>query len=111
MAKNIVRLSGRRAWIKTSKPARPEPEQPPDLESLFDPRWFPLWKKRPKPKPKPRRPTPRQQVILAIIRRRYRNGIPAGTKIAPLHRLVGREWEAECTRQKLTDPKIVKAVP
>ena len=61
-------------------------------------------------KPKPWQPTERQRMILAIVKRHYRKGIPDGTSIATLHRLVRREWEAECARQKLTDPKIVKAV-
>jgi hypothetical protein len=56
-------------------------------------------------------PTQRQVMVLAIIKRRYRKGIPPGIKIATLHELVRREWEAECARQKLTDPKFVKVVP
>jgi hypothetical protein len=56
-------------------------------------------------------PTPRQGVILAIVKRRYPKGIiPVDTKIAALHRLVEQKWEAECARQKLTDPKEA-AVP
>jgi hypothetical protein len=58
----------------------------------------------------PWQPTPRQRVILAIIKRRYRKGIPPGIKIATLHELVGREWQAECARQELTNPKEA-AVP
>jgi hypothetical protein len=86
---------------KTSKPGRP----------LFDPDWLPLLKKISTRARRARRATPRQQVILAIIKGRYRKGVPAGTKIAMLHGLIEREWEAESARQKLTDPKIVKAVP
>jgi hypothetical protein len=48
-------------------------------------------------------------MILAIVKRRYRQGIPAGIKIATLHDLIVREWEAECAREKL--PQFVKAVP
>jgi hypothetical protein len=59
---------------------------------------------------KPWQPTKRQRVILAIVKRRYRRGVPAGVSIAALRRLVAREWEAGCARQKLTDPKEA-AVP
>ena len=61
--------------------------------------------------PKPWQPTQRQAMILAIIRRHYRRGIPAGVSIATLHGLIERKWEAECARQKPTDPQLVKAVP
>jgi hypothetical protein len=88
---------------KTSKPGRP----------LFDPDWLPLLKKLPREPvaPKPSQPTPRQRMVLAIIKRRYPKGVPAGARIATLYGLIVRDWEAECARQKLTDPKIVKAVP
>jgi hypothetical protein len=56
--------------------------------------------------PKPWRPTQKQGVILAIVKRHYRKGIPDGVAIAALHRLVEDEWKAECARQKLTDPKF-----
>src|SRR5262249_10338262 len=46
--------------------------------------------------PQQPQPTQRQAMVLAIIKRRYRKGIPPGTKIATLHELVRREWEAEC---------------
>jgi hypothetical protein len=68
------------------------------------------WPDEPQQSPKPWQPTQRQATILAIVKRRYRQGIPAGIKVAALHRLVEREWEAECARQKLTDPKFA-AVP
>jgi hypothetical protein len=60
--------------------------------------------------PKPWQPTQRQAMILAIVKRRYRQGIPAGIKVAALHRLVEQKWKAECARQKLTDPNLT-AVP
>jgi hypothetical protein len=63
------------------------------------------------PQQQSQQPTPRQQIILAIVKRRYRKGIPTGIKVAALHRLVEQEWEAECARQKLTDQQLVKAVP
>ena len=56
-------------------------------------------------------PTQRQAMILAIIKRHYRRGIPAGVSIATLHGLIVKKWEAECARQKPTDPQLVKAVP
>jgi hypothetical protein len=43
--------------------------------------------------------TPRQKVIVAIVCRRYPNGIPAKARIASLHRLVKEQWEQECRRQ------------
>ena len=61
--------------------------------------------------PKPWQPTQRQAMILAIVKRRYRQGIPTGTTIATLRELVRREWEAQCARQKITDTKFAKAVP
>jgi hypothetical protein len=60
---------------------------------------------------KPRQPTQRQRMLIAIVRRRYRKGIPAGVSIADLHRLIDKKWEAECARQKPFDPQLVKAVP
>jgi hypothetical protein len=82
-----------------------KPEQP-----LFDPDWLPLLRKFPREPvaPEPSQPTQRQQVVLAIVKRRYPKGIPASIQIAALHRLVEQEWEAECARQKL--PQLLKAV-
>jgi hypothetical protein len=60
--------------------------------------------------PAPWQPTPRQGVILAIVKRHYRRDVPAGVSIAALHRLVAQKWEAECARQNLIDPQF-KLVP
>jgi hypothetical protein len=53
--------------------------------------------------PSPLQPTLKQQMILAIVRRAYRRGIPAGVTIADLHRLVAKTetWKAECARRKV----------
>ena len=69
------------------------------------------WPDEPQQSPKPWQPTQRQAMILAIIKRHYRRGIPAGVSIATLHGLIVKKWEAECARQKPTDPQLVKAVP
>jgi hypothetical protein len=58
----------------------------------------------------PWQPTPRQGVILAIVKRHYRQGVPAGVSIAALYRLVAQKWQSECARQKLLDPQF-KLVP
>ena len=52
----------------------------------------------------PRQPTLREQMIVAIVRRRYPRDIPAGVSIAHLHRLVTNKWEAECSRRKIEPP-------
>jgi hypothetical protein len=48
--------------------------------------------------------TLRHQMILAIIRRRYRNAIPDGIGIADLERLVESKWLAECKRRGVNYP-------
>jgi hypothetical protein len=61
------------------------------------------WPDEPEPE---RQPTLREQMILAIVRRRYPRDIPAGVTIADLHRLVANPetWKAECERRKINPP-------
>jgi len=50
-----------------------------------------------------RPPTLREQMIVSIVRNRYRRGIPANITIAELHRHVAKPdvWKAECERRKI----------
>jgi hypothetical protein len=54
----------------------------------------------------PRQPTLKEQMIVAIVRRRYPRDIPADVSIADLHRLVANPetWKAECQRRKINPP-------
>jgi hypothetical protein len=52
----------------------------------------------------PRPLTLKQQMIVDIVRRKYRRGIPAGIFIADLDRLVAKRWKAECARRKIEPP-------
>jgi hypothetical protein len=58
------------------------------------------WLDEPPPSP-PRQPTLREQMILAIVRRRYHRGIPANVSVADVHRHVADVWKAECERRKI----------
>jgi hypothetical protein len=49
--------------------------------------------------------TLRQKMIVAIVRRRYPQGIPESVGIADLHRLIVKQWESECARQKVETSK------
>jgi hypothetical protein len=52
----------------------------------------------------PWRPTLKQKMILAIVRQHYPSGIPTGTSIADLDRLIARHWGAECAQRKIEPP-------
>jgi hypothetical protein len=52
----------------------------------------------------PRQLTLRHQMILAIVRGRFPEGVPDGVGIADLTRLVEQEWPAERQRQGVVWP-------
>jgi hypothetical protein len=65
------------------------PPEPPERWTIVD---------VPKNKKEPTRSV-RQKVAIAIVRRKYPNGVPLPADIAELTRLIRAQWEKECKRQ------------